>query len=82
VLTAYLINVVSEEIRASFLAWSQLAWTLAYAGSIFVAGYLWNDDYTQAAPFYYCGALYVVGTLLFFAYFRNVKEPHEHKTTV
>lgn len=79
VLSAYIVNIVSEEIRASFLAWSQLAWTLAYAGSSAIAGYLWSDEYNRVMPFLYCGALYVAGSIVFFAYFRRIKEPHEHK---
>ena len=79
VLSAYIVNIVSEEIRATFLAWGQFAWSIAYAASSVVAGYMWSNDYTRTEPFFYCGILYVAGTLLFFAYFRRVREPHEHK---
>lgn len=79
VVSAYVVNIVSEDIRASFLAWSQVAFTLAFSGSSAIAGYLWANDYTRTAPFIYCGVMYVAGTLLFFAYFRGIKEPHEHK---
>ncbi len=78
ILSAYLVNIVSEDIRASFLAWSQLAWTLAFSGASAVAGYLWANDYTRSVPFFLCGALYVAATVLFFGYFRGIREPHEH----
>lgn len=81
VLYAYLVNIVSERIRASFLAYSQVMWTLAYAGASVVAGYLWANDYGRAYPFFYCGALYVVGSVLFFIWFRRIREPHEHPET-
>ena len=74
VLSAYVMNIVDERIRASFLSLSQLAWELAFSGSYFVAGYLWANDYSKVEPFYYAGALYVVASLIFYFYFRNVKE--------
>lgn len=78
VLYAYLVNIVAERIRASFLAYSQLFWALAYAGASAIAGYLWANDYGRPLPFILCGALYVAGSVLFFAFFRNIREPHEH----
>jgi MFS family permease len=73
----YAMNIVNERIRASFIALGQLAWTIAFMCSEVFSGYLWNDDYTKPEPFIYCGILYVIGTLLFYFYFRNVKEKHE-----
>jgi len=77
VLNAYVMNITVEEIRASFLSLSQLAWQGAFAGSYVIAGYLWANDYTKPEPFYYAGALYVAGSLIFFAYFRKIQESHE-----
>lgn len=74
VLSAYIMNIVDERIRASFLSLSQLAWELAFSGAYFVAGYLWSNDYSKVEPFYYAGALYVVASLIFYFYFRNIKE--------
>ncbi len=78
VLNAYLMNVVSEEIRASFLGLSQVAWQVPYAIGLAIAGYLWANDYSQKVPFYIAIALYLVASVIFFAYFRNVKEGHVH----
>ncbi len=75
ILNAYIMNVVNEKIRASFLAISTLAWTLAFMVSEASSGYLWNGDYTKTEPFLYCGLFYVLGTLTFFLYFRKIKEP-------
>lgn len=74
VLNAYLMNVVSEEIRASFLSMSQLAWQAAYAGAYILAGYLWANDYSKVEPFFYAGAMYVLASVIFYMYFRSVKE--------
>jgi len=73
----YVMNIVSERIRASFIGLGQLAWTGAFMCSEAMAGYLWNDDYSNVEPFFYCGACYVVGTLVFYFYFRDIKESHE-----
>ncbi len=75
VLNAYIVNVVSGEIRASFLSISQLAWQIGFAPAAAVAGVLWNDDYSKAVPFYIASALYVMASLIFWAYFRNIKDP-------
>ena len=77
VLNAYVMNIVSEQIRASFLAISQLAWQLAFSASYFIAGFLWASDYTKVEPFYIAAAFYVVASLVFFAYFKNIKESHD-----
>ena len=77
ILNAYLMNIVNERIRASFYAISSLVWTLAFMASEAVSGYVWNDDYTQTEPFLYCGVFYVVGTLIFYMYFRNIAEPRD-----
>jgi MFS family permease len=74
VLNAYIMNIVDERIRASFLSLSQLAWELAFSASYFVAGYLWANDYSKVEPFYIAGAFYVAASLIFYFYFRNVKE--------
>ena len=74
VLNAYVMNIVSEKIRASFLSMTQLAWQIAYAGAYVIAGYLWANDYSKVEPFFYAGALYVVASLIFYAYFRHVRE--------
>lgn len=76
VLNAYLMNVVSEEIRASFLALSQIAWQVPFSISLAVAGYLWANDYSKAIPFYVATALYVAASVVFYVYFRNVRENH------
>ncbi len=77
VLSAYLVNITSEGIRASFLALSQLSWQIAFAASYVAAGYLWSNDYTRVEPFYYAGLLYVVASLVFYQYFRKIKENSE-----
>ncbi|MBU1914068.1 MAG: MFS transporter, partial [Candidatus Thermoplasmatota archaeon] len=77
VLNAYVMNIVSEQIRASFLAISQLAWQLAFSASYFIAGFLWASNYTKVGPFYITAAFYIVASLIFFAYFRNIKESHD-----
>ena len=79
ILYAYIMNIVSEEIRATFLALSELAWQLSFAVFYAISGILWSSDYTKIMPFIYCSAFYVVGTLIFFVHFRNVREDHEHK---
>jgi len=75
VLNAYLMNIVNEDVRASFYSLSTLAWQAAFSGAYFLAGFLWADGYGSVLPFVGCGGLYVVGTLLFFAYFRRIEEP-------
>lgn len=74
VLNAYMMNICSEEIRASFLSLSQLAWQVAFAGSYAIAGYLWANNYSKVEPFFYAVAFYIVASLIFFAYFKGVKE--------
>jgi predicted MFS family arabinose efflux permease len=76
VLNAYTMNIVSEEIRASFLAIGQIAWQLPFSISLAVAGYLWANDYSRAIPFYVATALYVAASVVFYVYFRNVRESH------
>ncbi len=78
VLNAYLMNVVPEEIRASFLGLSQVAWQVPYALGLAAAGFLWANDYTQKVPFYVAIVLYLVASVIFFAYFQKVKEGHMH----
>ncbi len=73
----YVMNIVTERIRASFVGLGQLAWTVAFMCSEAFSGYLWDGDYTKPEPFFYCGIFYVIGTLVFYIYFRNVKERHE-----
>jgi MFS family permease len=74
VLNAYLMNISSEEIRASFLAMGQIAWQLPYSISLAAAGYLWANDYSRTIPFYVASVLYVAASVIFYVYFRNVKE--------
>jgi predicted MFS family arabinose efflux permease len=81
-LNAYLMNVVSEDIRASFLSISQVAWQIGFAPASAIAGILWNDDYSQAGPFYIASALYVIASLIFWAYFRKVTDPGASKNNV
>ena len=76
VLNAYTMNIVSEEIRASFLAIGQIAWQLPFSISLAAAGYLWANDYSSAIPFYIASALYVAASVVFYVFFRNVKESH------
>jgi len=75
VLNAYLVNVVSREIRASFLSLSQLAWMAGFAPAVALAGHIWNDNYSKAEPFFYASALYIVATVIFWAYFKNITDP-------
>jgi MFS family permease len=75
VLNAYLMNVVSVDIRASFLSISQVAWQLGFAPASAIAGVLWNDDYSRAEPFYIASALYVIASLIFWFYFRRITDP-------
>jgi MFS family permease len=77
VLNAYVMNIVSEQIRASFLAISQLAWQIAFSATYFIAGFLWASDYTKVLPFYIAVGFYIVASLIFFAYFKNIKESHD-----
>ena len=76
VLNAYTMNIVSEEIRASFLAIGQIAWQLPFSISLAAAGYLWANDYSSAIPFYIASVLYVAASVVFYVFFRNVKESH------
>ena len=47
ILNAYVMNIVSEEIRASFWAISSLTWTIGYSVSFAVSGYVWANDYSR-----------------------------------
>jgi len=76
ILNAYTMNIVSEEIRASFLAMGQIAWQLPFSVFLAVAGYLWANDYSRVIPFYIASALYIAASVVFYVYFRNVKESH------
>lgn len=82
VLNAYIMNIVTEEIRASFWAISQLAWTVAFSAGYAVSGFMWADDYSKVEPFIYCSVLYAVATLIFYFYFRGVAEPKDLPHTV
>ncbi len=75
-LNAYLMNVVPAEIRASFLALTQLAWQIPYFLGYIAAGYLWANNYSQTVPFYIAGGLYVAASLVFYVYFKNISETH------
>lgn len=77
VLNAFVMNIVNEEIRASFWAISQLAWTIAYAASFAVSGYIWANDYSKPEPFIYCSVIYIVASLLFYFYFKGIVEPKD-----
>jgi len=74
VLNAYVMNICTEEIRASFLAISQVAWQLGYSLAFALAGSFWADDFTKTSPFWIGGALYVAASILFYAYFRRISE--------
>ena len=74
VLNAYVMNIVSEEVRASFWAISTLPWTIGFSAAYAVSGYVWANDYSRVEPFYFTSAAYIVGSLVFYLYFRNVKE--------
>jgi len=80
ILNAYLVNVVSREIRASFLSLSQLAWMVGFAPSAAIAGHIWNNDYSKAEPFFYASAMYILATLIFWGYFRKIADPGDRKT--
>ena len=75
VLNAYIINIVPENIRATFMALTTIAWTVPFAVAEGISGYLWADDYGRVLPFFLCGILYVAGTLVFYFYFRKISEP-------
>lgn len=74
VLNAYIMSIASKRTRASFLAISQVAWEAAFATSTVLAGQLWSSDYSKVLPFYVGGGLYVAASIVFYLYFRNVKE--------
>ena len=75
VLNAYLVNVVPREIRASFLSLSQVAWMAGFAIAAAAAGHLWSDNYSRAEPFFIASAFYVIAPVIFWAYFRDIKDP-------
>ncbi len=75
VLNAYLMNIIPENIRATFFALATISWTVPFAIAESLSGYLWSDDYTRVLPFIICCALYTVATLIFYLYFRNISEP-------
>jgi predicted MFS family arabinose efflux permease len=75
ILNAFVMNIVSEEIRASFWAISSLAWTIGYSASFAVSGYVWANDYSRVEPFYFTSAAYIVATLIFYFYFKRIAEP-------
>ena len=77
VLNAYVMNIVNEEIRASFWAISQLTWTVAYAAAFAVSGYVWANDYSKPEPFIYCSIVYVISSLVFYFYFKGIAEPKD-----
>ncbi len=77
ILNAYVMNIVSEEIRASFWAISSLAWTVGYSAAFAVSGYVWANDYSRVEPFYFTSAAYIVGSLVFYLYFKRVAEPND-----
>lgn len=74
VLNAYVMNICTEDIRASFLAVSQLAWQLGYSAAYYAAGEFWENDYSKVSPFWIGGGLYVAGSIVFYLYFRRIKE--------
>ncbi len=74
VLNAYMMNIVSEEVRASFWAISTLTWTIGFSTAYAVSGYVWANDYSRVEPFYFTSATYIAGSLVFYLYFRNIKE--------
>ena len=52
------------------------SWQLPFSVFLAVAGYLWANDYSRVIPFYIASALYVAASVVFYVYFRNVKESH------
>jgi MFS family permease len=80
VLNAYVMNIVTEEIRASFWAISQLTWTVAYAAAFAASGYIWANDYSKTEPFIYCSIVYVISSLIFYFYFKGIAEPKDEPT--
>ena len=80
ILNAYVMNIVSEEIRASFIAISQLAWTVAFSAAYALSGYIWANDYSSVTPFFICGVFYTLASLVFFFHFRNIKETKGKKS--
>ncbi|OGS42079.1 MAG: hypothetical protein A3K67_03870, partial [Euryarchaeota archaeon RBG_16_62_10] len=77
VLNAYLMNVVSHDIRSSFMAITQAAWSTSFSAASVIAGYVWAAGYDLTAPFYYCAGFYVAGSLVFYLYFRKIREHPE-----
>ena len=80
VLNAYVINIAPENIRASFFALSQVSWMVPFAIAESMSGFLWADDYSKVGPFFACAGLYIAATLIFYFYFRGIKEPSDMTT--
>mgnify|MGYP001044565764 FL=1 len=81
VLNAYVMNIVSEEVRASFWAISTLTWTIGFSAAYAVSGYVWANDYSRVEPFYFTAAAYIAGSLVFYLYFKRVAEPKDEPTS-
>ena len=79
VLNAYLVNIVSGRIRASFLALGQVAWQLPFSASYAAAGYLWANNYSKVSPFLIAAAFYIAASVIFWAYFKDIKENVERE---
>jgi MFS family permease len=75
VLNAYMVNIVSIRIRASFLSLGQVSWQIGFAVSSVLAGILWSNDYSKKEPFYIAVTLYIVATLIFWWYFKGISDP-------
>jgi MFS family permease len=70
----FLMNMVSEDERATASSFNAVLWTLPNAGSTFVGGSILNQG-DLSSPFYLCGVMYVTSIVLFYAIFRKSARP-------
>jgi MFS family permease len=75
VASSFLMTVVDESERASASAVTGAAFRLPFAVSTTIGGFLLTVDVDL--PFFVTTALYATGVATFFAFFRNVKAPHD-----
>jgi MFS family permease len=69
---AFMMGIICEEDRASATAINSLCWTGAWSLGTVVAGYVmeWNID----APFIITAAFYTAYSVLFYLFFKDIKE--------
>jgi len=64
---SYMMTLVGKDLRSTAVAANQLAWMLPHMISVAVGGVLMTMD--REAPFFICGALYIVSTALYARFF-------------